>query len=79
MHLFGLNRSAVGWTQAWRAKMRAFVSEEITPFVDEWEAANEIPLAIYRRAAEVGLLSATVGWCVQTMSHASAPVGPAGQ
>eukprot|EP00041_Stephanoeca_diplocostata_P018030 m.374094 g.374094 ORF g.374094 m.374094 type:complete len:419 (+) comp20897_c0_seq2:66-1322(+) len=47
---------------AWRAKMRAFVDKEITPFVDEWEKANEIPIEVYKKASAVGLLQATVGW-----------------
>ena len=48
--------------KAYRAKIRKFVDEEITPFVDEWEKVGEIPAPVYRRAAEVGLLAATVGW-----------------
>lgn len=48
---------------AFRAIMRKFVEEEIKPHVEEWESGNDtIPLAVYRRAAEVGLLPAMVGW-----------------
>jgi alkylation response protein AidB-like acyl-CoA dehydrogenase len=45
-----------------RNKIRAFVDEEITPFVEEWEEAGEIPGAVYARASEVGLLPAIAGW-----------------
>mmetsp|Transcript_18232 Transcript_18232/g.47607 ORF Transcript_18232/g.47607 Transcript_18232/m.47607 type:complete len:425 (-) Transcript_18232:320-1594(-) len=48
--------------RAWRAKMRHFVETEVTPNIDEWEKANEIPLDVYRKASDVGLLKATVGW-----------------
>ena len=47
--------------KAFRAKMRKFVDDEIIPHVDEWESAERIPDRIYERAAEVGLLQATVG------------------
>jgi alkylation response protein AidB-like acyl-CoA dehydrogenase len=47
---------------AFRATMRKFVDEEIIPHVDEWELAQDIPAAVYKRASEVGLLQATVGW-----------------
>ena len=36
--------------------VRAFVSREITPHVDEWEAAGELPRALHRKAAAAGLL-----------------------
>jgi acyl-CoA dehydrogenase len=35
--------------RAWRAKMRHFVETEITPNIEAWEAANEIPLHVYKR------------------------------
>ena len=35
-----------------------FVEREITPHVLEWEEAEEFPRALYRRAAEVGILGA---------------------
>merc|ERR1712166_942080 len=48
---------------AWRKTMREFVDEHIIAHVDEWEADNDtIPLATYKKAAECGLLAATVGW-----------------
>ncbi|TNE46195.1 MAG: acyl-CoA dehydrogenase [Sphingomonadales bacterium] len=36
--------------------IRAFVSREIMPHVDEWEAAGELPRSLHLRAAEAGLL-----------------------
>ena len=42
--------------QAWRATMRAFVNQEIMPYVDEWDEAGEFPRELYKKAAEVGLL-----------------------
>lgn len=35
--------------------VRAFVAREITPNVDEWEAAGEIPRALHKTAASAGL------------------------
>jgi acyl-CoA dehydrogenase len=35
---------------------RTFASREIVPHVEEWEAAGELPRALHRRAAEVGLI-----------------------
>ena len=42
--------------------MRKFVDDEIIPHVDEWEKANGIPRHVFKRAFEVGLLPAMVGW-----------------
>jgi acyl-CoA dehydrogenase len=36
--------------------VRAFVSREITPFVDDWEAAGELPHELHRKAAAAGVL-----------------------
>ncbi len=36
--------------------VRAFVSREITPHVDEWEAAGELPRELHRKAAAAGVL-----------------------
>jgi len=47
---------------AFRAKMRAWVDKEVTPFAAQWETDGEIPPAVFKRAAEVGLLPATVNW-----------------
>jgi len=39
-----------------RAAARAFLAREIAPHVDAWEDAEEFPRALYRKAAEAGLL-----------------------
>jgi acyl-CoA dehydrogenase len=36
--------------------VRAFVAREITPNVDAWEAAGELPRELHRKAAEAGIL-----------------------
>ena len=36
--------------------VRAFVAREITPHVDEWEAAGELPRELHRKAAAAGVL-----------------------
>ncbi|MFN2098981.1 acyl-CoA dehydrogenase family protein [Altererythrobacter sp. MF3-039] len=36
--------------------VRRFVTREIIPHVDEWEAAGEIPRELHRKAAEAGVL-----------------------
>jgi acyl-CoA dehydrogenase len=43
--------------RALRESCRAFVTREIVPHLSEWERAGEIPKALHRRAAEVGLLA----------------------
>ena len=40
----------------WREQLRKFVDKEITPFVDDWEEAGEVPLELWPKAAELGLL-----------------------
>jgi len=48
---------------AFRNKMRDFVETEIIPNVEQWESGNDtIPMETYRKAAQVGLLAATVGY-----------------
>lgn len=42
--------------QHWREQMRRFVEKEIMPYIDDWEEAGEIPLELWPKAAEVGLL-----------------------
>ncbi len=42
--------------QQWREQMRRFVDKEITPYVDDWEEAGEVPLELWSKAADVGLL-----------------------
>src|SRR6478735_9133484 len=39
-----------------RETVRRFVSKEIAPNVDEWEAAREFPRELYSRCAELGFL-----------------------
>jgi acyl-CoA dehydrogenase len=39
-----------------RQTVRRFVSKEIAPHVDEWEAAREFPRELYGRCAELGFL-----------------------
>jgi acyl-CoA dehydrogenase len=36
--------------------VRAFVAKEITPYVDEWEAAGQLPRELHRKAAVAGVL-----------------------
>ena len=36
--------------------VRAFVAKEITPHVDAWEAAGELPRDLHRKAAEAGII-----------------------
>ena len=36
--------------------VRRFVEREITPYVDAWEAAGELPRALHKKAAEAGIL-----------------------
>ena len=42
--------------EAFRDGVRAFVEREIAPHVHAWDEAGTFPRALYRRAAEVGLL-----------------------
>jgi acyl-CoA dehydrogenase len=42
--------------EAFRAAVRRFVAAEIAPHVAEWDEAGTFPRALYRRAAEVGLI-----------------------
>ncbi|WP_426509793.1 acyl-CoA dehydrogenase family protein [Dactylosporangium sp. McL0621] len=39
-----------------RELTRRFVEREVRPHLDEWERAGEVPRALHRRAAEIGLL-----------------------
>ncbi len=41
---------------AWRATLRRFVEKELMPHVNEWEEAGEIPRALYKKAADIGLI-----------------------
>ena len=42
--------------QMWRDQLRRFVDDEIMPCVDDWEEAGEVPLDLWPKAAEIGLL-----------------------
>jgi acyl-CoA dehydrogenase len=42
--------------EAFRAQARRFVEKEISPHVDRWEAAEELPRELHRKAAAAGLL-----------------------
>ncbi|WP_454726253.1 MULTISPECIES: acyl-CoA dehydrogenase family protein [Cupriavidus] len=42
--------------EQFRDTLRAFVAREITPFASAWDEAGTFPRALYRRAAETGLL-----------------------
>jgi acyl-CoA dehydrogenase len=41
---------------AWRRELRRFIDREIMPHVEEWEEAEEIPLSLYKKASDFGLL-----------------------
>lgn len=40
----------------WQQQMRKFVDREIMPNLQEWEAAGDIPEALFKKAADIGLL-----------------------
>ena len=42
--------------KAFRDSVRAFVRREIEPFVIEWDEAGTFPRALYRKAADIGLI-----------------------
>ncbi len=42
--------------EQFRHTVRAFVAREIIPFINEWDEAEEFPRALYRQAAELGLI-----------------------
>jgi acyl-CoA dehydrogenase len=46
--------------EAFRATVRRFVAEEITPHHAQWEREGQVPREIWRRAGELGLLCLTV-------------------
>jgi len=60
----GEGRAAASWAtpehEAFRATVRRFVAEEITPFHAQWEREGQVPRALWRRAGELGLLCLTV-------------------
>ncbi|MDN3639650.1 acyl-CoA dehydrogenase family protein [Simiduia curdlanivorans] len=42
--------------QQWRAQLRKFVAQRITPYVEQWEEAGKIPITLWQQAADIGLL-----------------------
>ncbi|MDJ0878606.1 MAG: acyl-CoA dehydrogenase family protein [Halieaceae bacterium] len=42
--------------EAWRTQLRRFIDTEIMPYAEEWDEAGEIPMELWPKAAEVGLL-----------------------
>ncbi len=42
--------------EAWRTQLRRFVETEIMPYAEEWDEAGEVPMELWPKAAEVGLL-----------------------
>lgn len=42
-----------------RATARQFVTNEIMPYIDEWEEAGGFPRSLYKKAGEAGLLGAS--------------------
>jgi acyl-CoA dehydrogenase len=57
-----------------REQMRRFVSEQIAPHVDKWEAEETFPRELYRQIAEAGFLGVgfpeEYGGCGGSMLHA---------
>jgi acyl-CoA dehydrogenase len=43
--------------ETFRDSVRSFVEREIAPHINEWDEAGAFPRALYRRAAELGLLA----------------------
>jgi len=42
--------------EVWRTQLRKFIEAEIMPYADEWDEAGHIPMDLWPKAAEVGLL-----------------------
>ncbi|MFN7927725.1 MAG: acyl-CoA dehydrogenase family protein [Blastocatellia bacterium] len=42
--------------EQFRQTVHQFVAREITPFINEWDEAEEFPRGLYRQAANIGLL-----------------------
>ena len=43
---------------AWRDALRRFIDKEIMPYAEDWDEAGHIPIELWPKAAEVGLLGA---------------------
>lgn len=42
--------------EAFRVQARRFVEKECTPYIDEWEKAEQLPRSLHKKAADAGLL-----------------------
>lgn len=42
--------------EEWAQAVRRFVDKEVTPFIEQWESAGEVPRELSVKAAEVGIL-----------------------
>ena len=42
--------------EEWRSQLRRFIDREIAPFAEDWDEAGHIPMELWPKAAEVGLL-----------------------
>lgn len=42
--------------EAFRDQVRRFVTEEIEPYINEWDEAGRVPLGFFHKAADAGLL-----------------------
>ncbi len=40
----------------WRAQLRKFMEKEVIPFIDDWEEVGELPLELWSKASDIGLL-----------------------
>jgi len=41
---------------AWRDQLRRFIDQEIMPYAEDWDEAGHIPIELWPKAAEIGLL-----------------------
>ncbi|KAF9430584.1 hypothetical protein BGZ94_005918 [Podila epigama] len=44
-----------------RKLMRAFVEKDISPFVHEWDEAKQVPMFLFKKCADMGILAAVAG------------------
>ena len=42
--------------EAFRTQVRRFVEKECSPYIDEWEKAEQLPRELHRKASEAGIL-----------------------
>lgn len=42
--------------EEWRSQLRRFIDTEIMPYADDWDEAGHMPIELWPKAAEVGLL-----------------------